>query len=92
MTLVGPQEVAVDWRDPAFREPRRISVTPTGVHRRTILMESPETPAGEAERSGELSPAALRALADLEEARRAGRVSESEYQARRQEILEQNQP
>jgi hypothetical protein len=92
MTLVGPQEVSVDWRDPAFREPRRISVTPTGVHRRTILMESPETETApeEAERSGELSPETLRALADLEEARRSGQVSESEYQARRREILEAN--
>jgi hypothetical protein len=88
MTLVGPQEVSVDWRDPAFRRPRRISVTPTGIHRRTILMESPETPSEEPERAGELSPEALRALADLEEARRAGRVSEGEYQAQRQKILE----
>jgi hypothetical protein len=87
MTLVGPQEVAVDWRDPAFRRPRRISVSPTGIHRRTILLESPETPAGEPERGGELSPETLRALADLEEARRAGRVSEGEYQAQRQKIL-----
>jgi hypothetical protein len=91
MTLVGPQEVAVDWRDEAFRQPRRISVTPTGVHRRTILMESPEagdtaTPE-EPERAGELSPETLRALADLEEARRSGQVSESEYQARRRELL-----
>jgi hypothetical protein len=92
MALVGPQEVAVDWRDPAFRQPRRISVTPTGVHRRTILMESPgaEATAGEPERSDELSPETLRALADLEEARRSGRVSESEYQERRREILEAN--
>jgi hypothetical protein len=92
MTLVGPQEVSVDWRDPAFRQPRRISVTPTGVHRRTILMESPETgeASEEAGRSGELSPETLRALADLEEARRSGRVSESEYQTRRREILEAN--
>jgi hypothetical protein len=88
MSAVGPQEVAVDWRDPVFREPRRISVTPTGIHRRTILMESPaEAPSPE---SGELSPETLRALADLEEARRAGRLSESEYQARRREILEAN--
>lgn len=93
MVLVGPQEVAVDWRDPAFRQPRRISVTPTGVHRRTILMESPDSATPEEaqpERSGELSPEQLRELADLEEARRAGRVSESEYQARRREILGAN--
>jgi hypothetical protein len=86
--------VSVDWRDPAFREPRRISVTPTGVHRRTILMESPDSAAPEdeadPERRGELSPEQLRELADLEEARRAGQVSESEYQARRREILESN--
>jgi len=92
MSLVGPQEVAANWRDPAFRRPRRISVTPSGIHRRTILMESPdpEATSEEAERAGELSPETLRALADLEEARRSGRLSESEYQARRREILEAN--
>ncbi len=93
MSAVGPQEVSVDWRDAAFRQPRRISVTPTGIHRRTILMESPAEgggaePGGEPALSGELSPETLRALADLEEARRAGQLTESEYQTRRREILE----
>lgn len=95
---VGPQAVAVDWQDPYFRRASLIRVSPTGgVVRRTILMESPAPPKAEgqgkapeehAEPEIPTEPAALRALADLEEARQAGRITESEYQRRRREILE----
>jgi hypothetical protein len=92
MEATGDQEVVAFWRDPVFQKPRRFVVTGTGkVKRRTILMESgaeeqdDEEPAPEA--AGGLSPAALRDLADLEEERRSGQLSEAEYQARRREIL-----
>ena len=93
MTAVGPQDVSAYWRDPIFRKPRRIVVTGTGeVKRRTVLMESPPEAEDGAEpppeTTGELSPDALRALADLEEERRAGRITEGDYQARRRAILE----
>jgi hypothetical protein len=94
MTSVGSQEVSAYWRDPIFRKPRRIVVTGTGeVKRRTVLMESPPEDEGGTEpapeATGELSPDALRALADLEEERRAGRITEGDYQARRRSILAQ---
>jgi hypothetical protein len=67
-------------------------VTPTGkVVRREVLMESledetvfekPVAPPGD-----NLSPEQLRALADLEEARQNGQVTESEYSGRRDQIL-----
>jgi hypothetical protein len=72
-----------------------VRITPAGkIVRRTVLMES-EAPAEEAEEeeplpsvtSGNLAPAQLRALADLEEMRRDGKVSENDYQTRRARIL-----
>lgn len=93
MDAVGPQSLAIAWRDPVFRRASAVRVTPTGrVLRRTILMEEPlpaeEQPAAPEppELSG-LAPETLRQLADLEEARRAGRISEAAYQTRRREIL-----
>jgi len=88
----GPQGVAVEWRDPVFRKASNIRVGPTGkVSRRTILMEAGEEPADqapdlEAEKIPS-DPAALRALAELEEAREAGRITESEYRRQRKTIL-----
>ena len=85
----GHQSVAVDWREERFRNPTTIRVGPGGkMTRRTVLMEE-EAPA--AEPAGDLAlptdPAALRALADLEEARRSGAITEAEYQRRRRELM-----
>jgi len=91
----GAQGVAVAWRDPVFKSPTAVRVTPSGkIVRRTVLMES-EAPAEEnvqeeplpSVTTGNLSPAQLRALADLEEMRRDGKVNENDYQARRARIL-----
>jgi len=93
MTAVGPQEVAVDWRDPIFRKPQRIRMGPGGrIERRVILMEMEEEPTAEEleqeeERAGRLTPQTLRELADLEEQRLSGRISESQYKAKRRAIL-----
>jgi hypothetical protein len=96
MQSVGPQAIAADWRDPIFRQPTAVRVTATGkVVRRTILMESaPDKPAAgtpEAQEDnvvgGNLSPETLRKLADLEEARRRGELTEGEYSARKRSIL-----
>jgi hypothetical protein len=94
MQSIGTQAVAVDWRDPIFKQPTAVRVTATGkVVRRTILMESaPEKSAGseagdENVVSGNLSPETLRKLADLEEARRRGELTEGEYSARKRSIL-----
>lgn len=92
MALLGRQSVAIDWRSPVFAQPRRARVSASGkVERRTILMESPpEELAGEVHPEPvppDLSATALRRLADLEEQRVAGQVTESEYRRRRREIL-----
>ena len=92
MTLVDPQSLAVRWRDPIFERPTRTRVLPTGeVLRREILMESPPEEITE-QRAREplpsdLSPEQLRELADLEEARQQGQITEANYYARRQAIL-----
>ncbi len=92
MSLMNDQSVAIDWRDPVFAKPSRTRVLPSGeVEHREILMESP----GEVQDQGDpsmrlpenLSPEQLRSLADLEEARRAGKITETEYRTRRRTIL-----
>jgi hypothetical protein len=91
MMLVDHQAVAVEWRDPVFKKPTRTRLTPSGkLVRRTILMESleDETDYGpQPQFSTDLSPEQLRALADLEEQRRRGDISEGEYNALRNRIL-----
>lgn len=97
----GPQAVSASWRSEVFGDLSTVRRGPRGeVKRREVLMESspgsfdaPEAtppPPGEAEEAlpEDLSPEALRALAELEEARRSGEVTEAEYRARRREILE----
>jgi len=94
MTQVDGQSVAVAWRDPVFKKPSRTHITPSGhVVRRTILMESPE----EADESADepaferlpenLSSATLRELADLEDERHRGEITEAEYNVRRRQII-----
>ena len=89
---VTHQTVAVHWTDERFRNPTSVRVGPGGkVSRRTVLMEE-ETPAEPAAgtRPGALpsDPESLRALADLEDARRAGELTEAEYLRRKRELLE----
>ena len=88
---VAHQIVAVHWRDDRFRRPTTVHVGPGGkVSRRTVLMED-EAPAEEeaapASDAMPTDPEALRALAELEEQRRAGRLTEAEYLRRKREIL-----
>jgi len=96
MMLVDHQAVAVEWRDQIFRKPTRTRLTPSGkVVRRTILMESLEDETDYGPRpqmSDDLSPEQLRALADLEEQRRSGKISEGQYNASRNRILRGESP
>jgi hypothetical protein len=88
------QLVSANWRDPLFKDPGVLHVRAGGqIVRRTVLMESEDGTATPGD-GGEaivppqgLSPESLRALADLEEWRRRGQVTEAEYQAKRREIL-----
>ena len=83
MANVSDQAVAIDWRDPVFAKATRTRVLPSGeVERREVLMESPaevqdSDPAMKLPEN--LSPEQLRSLADIEEARRAGKITETEY-------------
>jgi hypothetical protein len=100
MELMDQQSLAINWRDEVFAKPTRTRTTDDGrVVRRLILMESedePEEAEGEEEVleievvtvPANLSPQALRELADLEDARLAGSVSELRYRSLRQEILD----
>jgi hypothetical protein len=95
MVPVDKQSVAVEWRDPVFKRPTRTAVRPSGeVVRKTILLESPreqwveEMPA-DPSILDELSPDQMRALADLEEQRRRGLLTEGAYKAERKKILAQ---
>jgi hypothetical protein len=85
----GRQAVAVHWRDDRFRSPTTLRAGPGGkMTRRTVIMESPPEEAPAAGSPLPSDPDALRALADLEEARRAGAITEAEYQRRRRLLLE----
>jgi len=94
MMVANPNAVMVDWSNPVFKKPSRTHIAPGGkVVRRTILMEAPEEPEPDADGAeGEripatLSAATLRALADLEEERTNGEVTEADYNTRRRRIL-----
>jgi hypothetical protein len=98
MEMVDQQSVAIDWQANLFDKPTRTRLTPDGkTVRRQILMESDEADDQapiEIQESSDMaipagvSPTALRALADLEEKRRNGSVTESRYARERLEILE----
>ncbi len=92
MTLLTPQSVAVSWRNPVFRRPTRTRVLPSGrVVRREILMESPEDapapPITSDVLPGNLTPDTLRKLADLEEQKNRGEVTQTQYTVLRTTIL-----
>ena len=91
MHAVGPYGLAVRWRDPFFTKTSR-ALEGKEVRTRTILMES-ETPEDELgaslpiRLSDQLTPETLRALADLEEERRAGKINETQYRMRRDDLM-----
>ena len=90
MTLLDHQAVVVEWKDPIFKKASRTRITPSGrVVRREVLMESMEDPTefDAAPQVDELTGEQLRALADLDDARRAGQISEAEYYSRKNAVL-----
>ncbi len=94
----GPRTLAIDWRDPHFRRPMGLR-RDGRLRRRTVLMEAEEleedwdaeeelgTPPARASQPS-TTDAQLRALDQLEAVRRAGLVSEVEFQRRRRLVLE----
>jgi hypothetical protein len=103
MKMVDEQSLAITWHDDIFAKPTRTRITPSGkMMRKTILMESvepeidsdtesdaveakpedkPTVPAG-------ISAKTLRELADLEEQRQRGEISEYGYERQRKKILD----
>jgi len=103
MKLVDEQSLAIAWRDDIFSRPTRTRVTPSGqMMRKTILMESVEpeidsdTESDAVEAKPEepltipagISAKTLRELADLEERRQRGEISEYSYERLRKKILD----
>ncbi len=99
MKMVDEQSLAVAWQNDVFARPTRTRVTPSGqVMRKTILMEEPEpeeeaaagdTQAAQAQTiPAGISSKTLRDLADLEDKRQRGELSEFDYEKQRQAILE----
>jgi hypothetical protein len=92
----GRQQVAVDWKNPVFREPTHVRVGPGGMlMRRTVLMETEAPAEGEQEEKepailpADLPAETLRALADLQEQRAQGEISETTYHQKRRDLLRQ---
>ncbi len=87
--------VSVDWQDPIFQNPLPRTVAGEGDRReRTILMEAPERAAPRrsslpADLLPYLTPDQLRELADLEEARQNGGMTEGRYRREREKILDE---
>jgi hypothetical protein len=93
MTLVTSQAVAVSWRDEVFRRPSRTRILPSGrVVRREVLMESAEDApipsVGADVLPGNLAPDTLRKLADLEEQKTRGEITQTQYTVMRETILQ----
>jgi hypothetical protein len=93
MYAEGRYAVSVDWQDPVFRRPLRAVVEDGDRRERTILFDDPAV----AERRrpnpvggilSQLTPDQLRALADLEEQRYAGKLTEGQYRKLRRGILD----
>jgi hypothetical protein len=93
MHSAGRQTVAVRWRDPVFQTAQRsFNRNDSGARTRQILLEE-SVPADEIGRAlpeavvDQLSPEVLRALADLEEERQNGLITEGEFMRQRDELL-----
>jgi hypothetical protein len=89
---VGEQAVAANWRNPIFRESTHVRIGAGGrLLRRSVLMESPADaepePAEPAALPADLPPETLRALADLQEQRAQGEISETAYHQKRRDLL-----
>lgn len=89
IAVAGPRSLVIDWRDPHFRRP--VSLRSGRGQGRTILMQSEpeaEPPPPPLPEPPDLSDAQRGALDQLDAARRAGLVTEAEFQRRLRLILE----
>lgn len=92
--FAGPQTLEIDFQNDVFKTAYQLPGSTGGEkRRREVLMQSPIP---QAERKADddsgvsldqLTPEQLRALADLEDDRRSGRITEQAYQQARRELL-----
>jgi hypothetical protein len=92
--FAGPQTLEIDWNNDVFRTAYRLPGSTGGEkRRREVLLQSPIPQAERKTKDVEgvgvdsLTPEQLRALADLEEDRATGRITEQAYQRARRELL-----
>jgi hypothetical protein len=92
--FAGSQTLEIDWQNEVFRQAYALPGSTEGTpKKREVLFQAPVTQAERDEMNAaagnidQLSPDQLRALADLEEDRRAGRITEMTYQRARRELL-----
>lgn len=92
--LLDDHTLAIGWRDPFYRQPSSLRARSGRLSRRTVLMREEETPE-ERDATRELAPVPpsatddqIRALDELDGARRAGLIPESEFKRRRRLILQ----
>ncbi len=90
-TRNGARGLTIHWRDPYYRDPVSLRYRFGQVRRRTILLEQEDSGGETLPPPGPdpdaLSDEQLRALDQLEAARYAGYLTESEYQRRRRLVL-----
>lgn len=92
--FAGPQDLEIDWKNEVFKTAFRLPGTSGGGKRRRQVLETSRIPQeefeaepGEAASLDDLTPEQLRALADLEEDRREGRITETVYQRERRQLM-----
>ena len=94
----GPQVLEIDWQNPVFRAAYRLPGSTDGTKRRREIIEESPIPKEEHDAAAggkgsigldELSSEQLRALADLEDDRREGRITETAYQRAKRQLLRQ---
>lgn len=92
----GPQALEIDWQNPVFQHAYRLPGSTHGTKRRREVIDRSPIPKEERDTAfasendiaiDELSPEQLRALADLEEDRRQGRITETAYQRAKRQLL-----
>ncbi len=92
--FAGVQDLEIDWQNDVFRSAFRLPGSTSGQKRRREVISTSPIPKDELEAAQpdaidfeQLTPTQLRALADLQEDRRQGRITETAYQRAKRQLL-----
>jgi len=92
--FAGIQDLEIDWQSDVFRKAFHLPRSTKGEKKRREMLDSIPVPKEELSPKQErdvaidqLTPEQLRALADLEEERRGGNITETAYQRARRQLL-----